>query len=65
MLLPKAPAVTQPLDVDVEDLNICGCQGAKVYVSPNVAGFVGADAVADVLATGMNEEESLTFSCEI
>ncbi len=48
---PFAPAVAGALDVKARDLGLSIAPGAYVHCLPNVAGFVGADHVAMLLAT--------------
>ena len=50
-LSPFVPAVSRALDVKARDLGLRIVQGASVYLLPNIAGFVGADHVAMLLAT--------------
>ena len=50
-LSPFPPVVRSSVRVRCKDLCLETNLGADVYLLPNVAGFVGADAVADVLAT--------------
>lgn len=39
--------------------------GANVHSPPNIAGFVGADAIADILATDMYKAEELTLLIDV
>jgi len=55
-LSPFVPAVSRALDIKAGDLGLHIAPGAYVYLLPNIAGFVGADHVAMLLAT----EASLT-----
>ncbi len=48
---PFVPAVAGALDVKARDLGLSIAPGAYVHCLPNVAGFVGADHVAMLLAT--------------
>jgi uncharacterized 2Fe-2S/4Fe-4S cluster protein (DUF4445 family) len=52
---PYVPAVTQPLTLRAADIGLELAPGAKVYLPPNIAGFVGADHVAALLAAGAAE----------
>ena len=49
-LAPYVACVTQPLDVKARDLDLHIAPGAYVHLLPNVAGYVGADHVAMLLA---------------
>jgi uncharacterized 2Fe-2S/4Fe-4S cluster protein (DUF4445 family) len=48
---PYVPAVTDPLDLPVEQVGLDLAPGARVHLPPNIAGYVGADHVAMLLAT--------------
>ena len=49
---PFAPATTEPLYLPGEQIGLKLGPGAKVYLPPVVAGYVGADHLAMLLATG-------------
>jgi uncharacterized 2Fe-2S/4Fe-4S cluster protein (DUF4445 family) len=49
-LSPFVPAVSRALDVKARDLGLRVAPGAYVHLLPNIAGFVGADHVAMLLA---------------
>jgi len=60
------PAVVQSsVDVKARELGVRMNCGAYVHVFPAIAGFVGADAVADALATGIYESEELAMLVDI
>jgi uncharacterized 2Fe-2S/4Fe-4S cluster protein (DUF4445 family) len=50
-LAPYVAAVSAPLDVRASELGLALAPGATVHLLPNIAGFVGADHVAMLLAT--------------
>jgi uncharacterized 2Fe-2S/4Fe-4S cluster protein (DUF4445 family) len=50
-LSPFVPAVSRAVDVKAGDLGLHIAPGAYVHLLPNIAGFVGADHVAVLLAT--------------
>jgi uncharacterized 2Fe-2S/4Fe-4S cluster protein (DUF4445 family) len=52
---PYVPAENMALDVKARDLGFHFAPGAYVHLLPNIAGFVGADHVAMLLATGIGE----------
>jgi uncharacterized 2Fe-2S/4Fe-4S cluster protein (DUF4445 family) len=52
-IAPYVPAVSEPLDVDANRIGLKIASGAKIYLPPNIAGYVGADHVAMLLATGI------------
>jgi len=51
-LAPYVPAVSAALDVKARDLGLHLAPGTVVHLLPNIAGFVGADHVAFLLALG-------------
>lgn len=62
---PYTPKVTRPLNVRAKDLRLKVNSGAYVYSPPNIAGFVGADAVADIVATEMFKTEELSLLIDV
>jgi uncharacterized 2Fe-2S/4Fe-4S cluster protein (DUF4445 family) len=50
-LAPYVAAVSAPLDVKAGEIGLSFAPGATVHLLPNIAGFVGADHVAMLLAT--------------
>ncbi len=50
---PYTPDATASSEVKGSSLHMAGNEEARVVLPPLVAGYVGSDAVADVLATGM------------
>jgi uncharacterized 2Fe-2S/4Fe-4S cluster protein (DUF4445 family) len=48
---PYVAAVTEPLDFPASQVGLALAPGAKVHLPPNIAGYVGADHVAMLLAT--------------
>jgi len=54
-LSPFAPAVSRALDVKARDLGLRIAPGAYVHLLSNIAGFVGADHVAMLLVTGVEQ----------
>jgi uncharacterized 2Fe-2S/4Fe-4S cluster protein (DUF4445 family) len=49
---PYVPAVKESLELRAADLGLSLAPGAVVYLPPNIAGYVGADHVSMLLATG-------------
>ncbi|MCX7854871.1 MAG: ASKHA domain-containing protein [Anaerolineae bacterium] len=64
-LAPYVPVESAPLDVRARDVGLPLAPGAMVHVLPNVAGFVGADHVAALLATRMDEADRPTLLLDI
>lgn len=48
---PFVPSVGQAMDVEAHQIGLAISPGAKVYLPPNIAGYVGADHVAMLLAS--------------
>jgi len=62
---PYVPVVKDALIVDAEDLNINMNPAGKIFVLPNIAGFVGADTVAASLAADMDKGDKLRLLIDI
>ncbi len=52
-LAPYVPAESAAMDVQARDVGLALAPGAYVHLLPSIAGFVGADHVAMLLATNM------------
>ncbi|MGB3129229.1 MAG: ASKHA domain-containing protein [Dehalococcoidia bacterium] len=64
-LSPFVPAVTSALDIKARDLGLHIAAGAYVHLLPNIAGVVGADHVAMLLATDAWQAEGITVALDI
>jgi uncharacterized 2Fe-2S/4Fe-4S cluster protein (DUF4445 family) len=64
-LMPYPTVLQSPVDVKARDLGVRINQGAYVHALPNIAGFVGGDAVADILATAIYELDELSMLIDI
>jgi len=64
-LSPYIPAIKRQINVKASGLNININPSGIVTVLPIIGGFVGADAVADVLATGISESDKLSLLVDI
>jgi len=64
-LAPYVPAVADPLDIKVRDLGLELAPGAYVHLLPNIAGFVGADHIAMLLATEFWEKDQIVVGLDI
>jgi uncharacterized 2Fe-2S/4Fe-4S cluster protein (DUF4445 family) len=64
-LSPYTPAVRRGINICAKELNIKMNPYGNVHVLPVIAGFVGADAVADVLASGIYDSEELSLLIDI
>ena len=64
-LAPYAPAVSEGIVVPASELPLKSAPNAQVCLLPIVAGFVGADAMACVLATRIYESDELRALVDI
>ncbi len=62
---PYTPAVRKSTEVKAEKLGIKINRNGNVHVLPVIAGFVGADAVGDVLSSGIHESTELSLLLDI
>lgn len=62
--LPFSPVLTQAKAVDAKDF-LPLLENAQLLIVPDISGFVGADTVACILATGLHEKEELTLLVDI
>lgn len=62
---PYVPAVSTALSTPARALGLDVATGAALYVPPNVAGFVGGDHVAMLLATATADQPGVTLSLDI
>ncbi|MBN1317795.1 MAG: DUF4445 domain-containing protein [Anaerolineales bacterium] len=65
MMAPFVPAVTGSLYTKSRDIGMAVSPGAFVHTLPNIAGFVGADHVAMLLASGLADSSSTTLGIDI
>jgi len=64
-LSPYPPAIRSAVSIRCDEIGLRFNPDAHVYLPPVVAGFVGADAIADVLATEIYEAESAALLIDI
>jgi len=64
-LSPYVPVVSEPVNVEAHKLSLKVNPSANVHVLPVIAGFVGADAVADIIATGIHRSDELSLVVDI
>ena len=62
--LPFAPVLTQAKKAAAKDY-LPLLENAQLLLVPDIAGFVGADTVAGILATGLQDAEELTLFVDI
>jgi uncharacterized 2Fe-2S/4Fe-4S cluster protein (DUF4445 family) len=66
--LGRAPFVAvlgESYDMKARDLGLALATGAYAHLLPNIAGFVGADHVSMVLATGLYQTDEVTVGLDI
>ena len=56
-VIPYNPVVVDPLTVPAAEVGLKLAPSALVHVLPNIGGFVGADIVAGLLATGVHRRD--------
>ncbi|MCS7178356.1 MAG: ASKHA domain-containing protein [Anaerolineae bacterium] len=64
-LAPYVPVESASLDVRAREVGLPLAPGASIHLLPNIAGFVGADHVAALLATRMDEADHPTLLLDI
>ena len=62
---PYVPALSESLVLNASELKICINQAGKVFMLPNIAGFLGADTVAVLLATELDRSEEIKLVIDI
>ena len=62
---PYVPAVGAALEFPAAEIGLELAPGAHVYLPPNIAGYVGADHVAMLLATRFGAERKTTVALDI
>ncbi len=56
-VIPFVPVIAQPLDVKCTAVGLVAAPGAYVHFPPPIAGFVGSDHVAALLASGFGQDD--------
>ncbi len=64
-MAPYVSAISVPHDVKARDIGLRLAPGAYVHLLPNIAGYVGSDHVAMMLATGLSEASRVTLALDI
>lgn len=62
---PYLPAIAVPVDVKARDLGLRLARGAYVHSLPNIAGYVGSDHVAMLMATEVVNAPGVTLALDI
>lgn len=64
-LCPYPAGLGKAYDVKAREMGVAINPAGYVHVLPNLAGFVGADAIADILASKLHEKEKLTLLMDV
>jgi uncharacterized 2Fe-2S/4Fe-4S cluster protein (DUF4445 family) len=62
---PYVPAVTESLEIAAHQIGLEFAPAANAYLPPNIAGYVGADHVAMLLATEIWETDKVVVAIDI
>lgn len=62
---PFVPVFTAAQDTSAHDLGINICENANVHLLPNIAGHVGSDITAIILASGISEMKGCHIAIDI
>ena len=62
---PFTPAIAAPLEVKARELGLKVGEGAYIYLPPPIAGFVGSDALADAISSGLHEADETAMLIDI
>ena len=64
-LSPYVPATEDALDLKAREIGLQIAPGAYIHLLPNIAGYVGADHVAMLLATRLADTDGVTLAIDI
>ena len=64
-LSPYVPAIKGALDIKAREIGLKIAPGGYVHLLPNIAGFVGADHVAMLLATNISQKKGVVLALDI
>lgn len=62
---PYVPVVTRPLRVKARKLKVNILDSGYLYLLPNIAGFVGGDAVGVILSTRLHQSSEIQLAVDI
>jgi uncharacterized 2Fe-2S/4Fe-4S cluster protein (DUF4445 family) len=62
---PFTPVFSSPFNAEVSDIGLNINPNGMIHIPTNIAGFVGADATADMIASGILETEKLMLQLDI
>ena len=64
-LAPYPPVLSRGFEVKTTDLGLKTNNRSRAYLLPVIAGFVGGDAIADIIATGIHSADNLSMLIDI
>jgi uncharacterized 2Fe-2S/4Fe-4S cluster protein (DUF4445 family) len=62
---PYVPALSGAIELQASDIGLQLAGGARLFVPPNIAGYVGADHISMLLATGVWQAEGNVLALDI
>lgn len=62
---PFIPVIARSFELEPWQVGIDMCPSGRITILPMVAGYVGADTIADILASGMAERDELALLIDI
>lgn len=62
---PYLPVIDRAMDVKASQIGLKTAKGAYVHLLPNIAGYVGSDHVAMLLAVGILQEKGVCLALDI
>lgn len=64
-VVPFVPVVSRSVELSAAELDIPICPEGRITIAPMVAGYVGADTVAAILASGMHQRDKTALLIDI
>jgi len=64
-VIPFVPALTAPIGIYADQLGLASAPGAQAYLPPPIAGFIGSDHLAFLLAAGFGEDTRIKLGIDI
>lgn len=64
-LAPYVPSISDPMEIRATDIGLRLAPGAMITLLPNIAGYVGADHVAAILATDLWQTDKTSLAVDI
>jgi uncharacterized 2Fe-2S/4Fe-4S cluster protein (DUF4445 family) len=62
---PYVPVIDRAVEIRAADVGLATAPDARIYLPPNIAGYVGADHMAMLLASGAAESGQTTLAVDI